>query len=98
MAYVVIARWRARAGEEEAVAGVISQMIEPTRAEPGNQAYQCLRSPEDPRVFVLIEQYDDEAAYAAHGVSKHFQEYAVAQGIPRLASREREFLLTWDDD
>lgn len=98
MSYVVIARWTARAGEEEKVGEVIRRMVEPTRAEPGNRAYRCLRSQHDPRVFVLVEEYDDEAAYAAHGASEHFQRHALADGIPRLESREREFFVTWDGE
>jgi quinol monooxygenase YgiN len=96
MAYVVLARWVARDGEEEAVAAVIDQLIGPTRAEPGNLVYQAHRDPADPHVFVLYEAYVDEAAYAAHGASDHFRRLAIEDGIPRLAARERQFLTTWD--
>ena len=34
MAYVVLAKWVARAGEEEAVSAAIDALIEPSRAEP----------------------------------------------------------------
>ncbi len=95
MAYVVIARWTAREGEEEAVAAAIDALIEPSRAEPGILMYQPHRDPADPRVFVLYEQYVDEAAYAAHGASEHFQRHAVQDAIPRLDARERAFYETW---
>lgn len=98
MAYVVTATWTAKQGEVKAVADAIRQLIEPTRAEPGNIAYQCHRDPEDPRVFFLYEAYEDEGAYQAHGASAHFQEYAVRDGIPRLESRHRSFYVTWDGD
>lgn len=98
MSYVVIARWTARDGEQDAVAAAISRLIEPSRAEPGNIAYQCHRDPEDARVFLLYEQYVDEQAYAVHGRSPHFQQHAVNDGIKRLSSRERAFYVTWEGD
>jgi quinol monooxygenase YgiN len=98
MAYTVTAKWVARDGEEAAVADAIRQLIAPTRAEPGNLVYQCHRDPADPHVFFLYEQYVDEAAYEAHGHSVHFTQHALADGIPRLASRERAFYVTWEGE
>lgn len=98
MPYAVIAWWTAEDGEEDAVAAALAQMVEPSRSEPGNLAYQVHRDPEDPRRFVLYELYADEAAYAAHGESEHFRRYAVGEAFDRLASREREFLQTWEPE
>ena len=97
MDYVVIARWTAKQGEEEAIAAALAQMIAPSRAEPGNLAYEVNRDPEDPCVFVLYERYADEDAYAAHAASEHFQRHAVPN-LDRLASRQREFLLSWEGE
>ncbi len=97
MAYVVIAKWTAREGEEDAVAAAIEALVEPSRAEPGSLLYQPQRDPEDPRVFLLYEQYVDEAAYKAHGESEHFRRHALEDGIPRLESRERSFYETFGD-
>jgi quinol monooxygenase YgiN len=94
MAYVVLARWTAKPGEEAAVAAALAQLIEPSRAEPGNLLYEDNRDPENPAVFLLYEQYADEAAYAAHGASPHFQEHAAGDAFDRLAAREREFYTT----
>jgi quinol monooxygenase YgiN len=96
MAFVVIARWTAREGEEDAVAAAIEALVEPSRAEPGMLLYQPHRDPADPRVFLLYEQYVDEAAYKAHGESEHFQRYGFGEGIPRLESRERSFYETFE--
>ena len=93
MAYVVIARWTAKDGEEDAVANALSQLIEPSRAEPRNLTYVVHRDPEDPRRFVIYERYVDEAAYKAHAESEHFRIHGKEDGIPRLTSREREFLV-----
>ncbi len=96
MAYAVIAYWTAEDGEEERVAAALARMVAPSRAEPGNLAYEILRDPGDRRRFVLYELYADEAAYRAHGESEHFQRHAVGEAFDRLASREREFLETWE--
>ena len=45
---------------------------------------------------LLDESYVDEDAYCAHAASDHFERYAVQDGIPRLESRERQMLVTWD--
>ena len=98
MAYVVSALWRAKPGEEERVASLIEQLVEPSRAEPACRFYQPHRSPEDPRLFYLYEQYEDEAGYQAHMDSEHFQRLVVGEVIPNLESRERTFFETMVDD
>lgn len=98
MAFVVIARWTAKDGEEGAVAAALAALIGPSRAEPGNLTYRVHRDAEDPRRFVIYERYVDEAAYAAHADSEHFRRIAAEGALDRLASREREFLETWDGE
>jgi quinol monooxygenase YgiN len=91
MSYVVIARWSAQLGNEEAVAAAIGKLIEPSRSEPGCLQYRPHQSIADACEFLLYEEYVDEAAYLAHGESEHFKRYALGEGIPLLASRERQF-------
>jgi quinol monooxygenase YgiN len=98
MAYVVSALWRAQEGEEGRIARIIEELTEPSRAEPGNLFYQAHRSPDDPRLFYLYEQYVDESAYKAHQDSEHFQRLVVGEAIPHLESRERTFYETMVDD
>jgi quinol monooxygenase YgiN len=96
MAYIVAATYRAKDGEEERIREILDQMAAPSRAEPGCLFYQAHRSPEDPRVFFLYEQYDGEAGYQAHMASEHFERLIRGEAIPRLESRERAFYLTLD--
>lgn len=96
MAYVVCATWIARREEIPAVALAISEMVGPSREEPGNLAYQAHRDPLDPRIFFLYEQYTDESGYRAHLETEHFQHHAIGNAIPRLESRTRVFYETWD--
>ena len=87
MAFVVIATWKARPGEEARIREVIATMTPLSRAEAGNLFYQAQVSPKDPLTFVLYEQYVNEAAYDAHKATPHFQEHVVARALPWLESR-----------
>ena len=97
MPYALTAKWTARAGEEERVLAAIEQLVPATLAESGCLVYRASRSIEDPRVFLLYEEYVDEDAYAAHGASEHFQRLAAGEAIPLLEGRERAFYRTLDD-
>jgi quinol monooxygenase YgiN len=96
MAYVVTARWTARAGEEEKVRAAVEKLAEPSRAEPGCLYYQPHRDLDDPRIFFFYEQFADEDAYKAHGESEHFQRIGLGEAIPLLENRERAFYETLD--
>jgi quinol monooxygenase YgiN len=95
MAFVVSAHWRARQGKERRLEEVIHEMTPLSRQEPGNLFYQAHRSPDDPRLFYLYEQYADEAAYQAHMDSEHFTRLVKQEAIPELLEdRERAFYET----
>jgi quinol monooxygenase YgiN len=95
MAYVVVAKWRAKQGKEQRLEELIGEMTEPSRAEPGNLYYQAHRSPEDRQLFYFYEQYTDEAGYQAHQDTEHFTRLVKEEAIPEiLESREREFFET----
>jgi quinol monooxygenase YgiN len=96
MAYVVAATYRCKEGEEERIRELLELMGPLSRAEPGCLFYQAHRSPDDPRVFFLYEQYADESGYAAHQATEHFERYVKGEAIPRLESRERAFYVTMD--
>lgn len=69
-----------REGEEEEAVGHFRALVGPTRAEPGCRMYLVHRSPTDPRLFFLYEQYDGQAALDAHRASPHFIEH-VRDGL-----------------
>jgi quinol monooxygenase YgiN len=79
----------AKPGEEAEVERILETMVEYTRAEPGWERYEVLRSVEDPRRFLLFEVYKDELALEAHFKSAHFQRYVLGEAMPRLESRVR---------
>jgi quinol monooxygenase YgiN len=94
MAYVVSATWTAEPGKEDVVLDAIAKLTPPSRDEDGNVFYQAYQDAAEPSVFRLFEIYADEEAYAAHGASAHFKQYALEQAIPVLANRERAFYET----
>jgi quinol monooxygenase YgiN len=89
MAYVLVVRMTAREGEEERAVELIGRLVEGTRSEPGNVHYIAHRDAEDPRVFLMYEQYADEEAFKAHGQTDHFQQIAAGELFPLMESRER---------
>jgi quinol monooxygenase YgiN len=89
MAYVVSAIWRAKEGQADTILRVIEKMTPLSRKEPGCVFYQAHRSPTDPNLFFLYEQYVDEAGYEAHMATPHFEQYVKGEAIPNLVSRQR---------
>jgi (4S)-4-hydroxy-5-phosphonooxypentane-2,3-dione isomerase len=63
------------------------------RDEPGCVLYRAARSVDEPDVFVLYEEYVDEAALLAHRETPHFQALIEGGVVPLLVSREREVLV-----
>jgi quinol monooxygenase YgiN len=96
MAFVVAAVWRAKEGKDEAVAQAIQKLAPLSRQEPGCLLYVVHRSPDNPCIFFMYEQYKDESGYQAHLATPHFEQYGRQEGIPNLESRDREFYETLD--
>jgi len=96
VSYVLVARWTAAPGNEERVERTLLALAAATREEPGCRIYRPTRSVDDPGVFLIYEEYDDEAALEAHSASEHFKRYVLEEGIPLLESRERSFFRTLD--
>ena len=96
MAYVLIARMTAREGEQDRAAEIIPELAAASSAEPRNVHYIPHRDPEDPRVFLIYEQYRDKAAFEEHGQTDHFKNLAAGQLFPLMEERERNFYETLD--
>jgi quinol monooxygenase YgiN len=60
------ARLTVKAKREQPFERIMSIAVPKVREEPGNHAYILHRSTQDPRVFMLYEEYDDQAALEAH--------------------------------
>jgi quinol monooxygenase YgiN len=85
---VVIAKYRAAEGTAEDVAAALKEYTPMTLAEEGCAMFTAQRTRDEPREFVLYEQYRDEAALDAHRNSPHFTGVARDRIWPLLESRE----------
>jgi quinol monooxygenase YgiN len=89
--YVVAAQYYAMEGKQEEIAAILKKMIPISRAEPGCALYMVNRSVDDPRKFLLYEQYHDRAGYDAHMATQPFKENILGKVVPMLESRVRDF-------
>lgn len=89
--FVVVARFYAQEGREEEVAATLREMVPISNAEPGCAMYVVNRSAEDPRSFLLYEQYHDRAGFDAHTETPEFKEKILGTVVPLLERREREY-------
>jgi len=81
-----------QAGREREALEHFRVLIQETRKEPGSMGYYVHRSAEDPRRFVLYEQWADQPALDRHRAAPHFMEHGV-NGVQTLAeSRTLELL------
>jgi quinol monooxygenase YgiN len=94
MAFVLVARMTAREGDQDRAVELIRQLAEASAAEPGNVHYLAHRDPDDPRVFLMYEQYRDKAAFEEHGQTEHFKTLAAGELFGLMESRERAFYET----
>ena len=89
--FVVAARYYAKEGKDEEIAEILRKMIPISSAEPGCALYTVNRSVDDPRRFVLYEQYHDRSGYEAHMATDAFKENILGKVVPMLESRARDF-------
>ena len=89
MTYVVVARWRPKDGEEAKLEGILRELTIAARNEPGCLEFIVNRSNDDPKDFLLYEQYADKEAFdVGHRGSSHFKSLVLEQSLPILAQRE----------
>ena len=95
MAFVLNVRMTAREGEEDRAAELMEQLAAATQQEPGNICWIGHRSTENPRTFMVYEQYRDEDAFKEHGQTEHFKSIGLGQLFPLMeGERERNFYET----
>lgn len=88
---ILVVRVTITAGNEAAVIESFAKLQEETRREPGCITYAVQRSRENSRVFMIYEQYKDEAALEAHRNSPHFKQYATNGFYRFVEERRAEF-------
>jgi quinol monooxygenase YgiN len=71
-------------GREQEAAEDLRRLAAVTRKEPGNLLYAVHRSLDDPRQFMVYEQYRSQADLDAHRKTPYFQRYSV-EGLQKIA-------------
>ena len=89
--FVVAAQYYAKEGMDDEIAAILRKMIPISSAEPGCALYTVNRSFDDPRKFLLYEQYRDRAGYDAHMATEPFKENILGKVVPMLETRVRDF-------
>ncbi len=70
----VFARFKAKRGSEDRVRRALMDMIEPTVQENANIGYALHSASDDPTLFLLYEQWQDQAGLDNHMQQPHFAE------------------------
>ncbi len=89
--FVVSAQYYAKEGKADEIAEILQTMIPISRSESGCALYTVNRSVDDPRKFLLYEQYRDKSGYEAHMATAAFKENILGKVVPMLESRVRDF-------
>jgi quinol monooxygenase YgiN len=87
-AIVVVAHYRAQEGAQDTVAALLAEYSRLVLAEPGCAAFSAHQAYEDPREFVLCEQYHDRTAFDQHCASPHYLSIARDRIRPLLEHRD----------
>ena len=86
---VVTAFWETKPGEEDAVAAILARYAPQAKKEPWVVSFVIHRSRSERSKFFFYEVFKDEAGFASHQETAHFEELVVGQALPKLAKRER---------
>lgn len=81
----IVAVLTARTGMVGELRLLLSGMVLPSRAEPGNLKWDIWQDQTNPQRFLLDELYVDKGAAVAHRETPHFKNYAARVG--ELAER-----------
>lgn len=97
---VLVANYYTQEGKDNEVAEVLKKMVAYCNSdqEPGCLQYVVNRSIEDPRKFLLYEQYEDQAAVDAHRETDMFKEHILGTVVPMLETREPHFYAVVEPD
>ena len=88
---VLTAKYFVKAGKGDEVEAALRRMAPIVKAtEPGCALYHANRAAENPDMFLLYEQYNDQVALDAHRNTPHFKDIIEGTIVPLLDKRERE--------
>ena len=70
----VVARFSAKPDRISEVTEILSELVEPTRAEEGCITYDLLHNVEDPTDFTFVEEWTSRDALDKHLATEHIAE------------------------
>ena len=85
-------RMKFRPEDREPIAGMLRELTEASRGEPGCVSYIPHVVETDPDIVLIYEQYKDQAAAAAHRDTPHFDRLATNGLYRRMLERTIEML------
>jgi len=71
---IVVAKLKARSGEESKMADSLQDMVSKVEKEEGTLIYTLHQAQNDPTQFLLYEKYTDAQAFKAHSSTPYFKE------------------------
>ena len=71
---IVVARLKARSGEESKMADALKTMVAKVEKEEGTLVYTLHQAQNDPTQFLFYEKYTDGEALKAHSSTPYFRE------------------------
>jgi quinol monooxygenase YgiN len=71
---IVIAKLKAKSGEEEKVEKALRDVLPKVREEEGTLLYTLNRAQDDPSTFMVLEKYKDMDAFTYHSSTPYLQE------------------------
>ncbi|MFT6580707.1 MAG: quinol monooxygenase YgiN [Alphaproteobacteria bacterium] len=86
--FAVAIQIEAKAGEGDAVAKILENLMAPSMNEEKVKFFLPYRSPENPLSFFVYELYEDRSGWDAHNNSEHFLA-AIDDLVSRCAKRQR---------
>lgn len=73
----IVAVVMVRKGSEQELRGALAALVAPSRKDEGNLRYEMYADRNEPRRFVVVERWTDEAAHAKHDAeSVHIRRWA----------------------
>ena len=82
----VVVQFNAKPDKVEELIKVATTLAEATHKEDGCAGYEFMQNRKDPTDIVLVENWRDKAALAAHAETDHFKKGMAA--IPALVTAE----------
>jgi quinol monooxygenase YgiN len=71
---IVVAKLKARSGEESKMADALKAMVPRVEQEEGTLVYTLHQAQKDPTQFLFYEKYTDAQALKAHSTTPYFKE------------------------